>query len=337
MKNTAYLLVNFGGPRNLEEIPSFLKALLTDQDVLRTNFPKPLHKLIFSYVAKKRAPKITPDYLKIGGRSPIYEDTEAIAKAVSAYMQKEVLTFHRYLPSTHKDSLRKISSLQAQEIRIFPLFPQFSYATTGSIARFFAENLPSRISNRMRWIKSYPTDSLYIAAFQKIIQDFLHEKRLSEKETTLVFSAHGLPKKFIDTGEVYQTECIASFHALKKAFPACQSILSYQSKFGRGEWLRPYTDELCQEAPVWNKGRKNVVFIPLSFTSDHIETLFEIEYLYLPIIREKGFAAFRCPSLNQNPLWIEAISSLLEKENNLCINQMLIFSKKKAGKISRLF
>lgn len=99
--------------------------------------------------------------------------------------------------------------------------------------------------------------------------------------------------------------------------------LCYQSKFGRGEWLRPYTNEACEEILSWHEGRKNVVFIPISFTSDHIETLFEIEKLYLPPIQKNGLSAFRCPALNLEPYWLNAILEILE-EPNLHDNDSLI-------------
>ncbi len=329
MKNIAYLLVNFGGPRSVDEIASFLKALLTDQDVVRTKLPAKVHKLLFSYVANKRAPKVAPDYLKIGGKSPIYEDTESIAEKLQSYLDAPIIPFHRYLPKTHPSFFSQVQALDAEEIRVFPLFPQFSYATSGSIARFFAKHLPKQLVNRMRWIKSYPASEGYIRSFQQLIKDYIQEQNLTEEQTTLLFSAHGLPQKFVETGEVYQSECETTFRKLQKCFPKCSSILSYQSKFGRGEWLKPYTEDLCNQVTDWNQGRKNVVFVPLSFTSDHIETLFEVEYLYLPIIREKGFHACRCPALNQREEWIKTIADMMQSENHLCSNQMLIFSNRK--------
>ena len=96
------LFVNFGGPRDLEEITPFLTALLTDRDVVRTRFPTFLHNWLFRRVAKKRAQKIAHDYAMIGGRSPIYFDTEALAK------KWDSLTIHRYLPATHRETLQKI-------------------------------------------------------------------------------------------------------------------------------------------------------------------------------------------------------------------------------------
>jgi ferrochelatase len=314
---THFLLVNFGGPRHLDEIFPFLQSLLCDRDVVRTRLPAFLHNLLFTRVARKRTLKIAHDYNLIGGRSPIYFDTEALAVALSKHLFAPVLTFHRYLPATHAASLERIR--QAPRLTVLPLFPQFSYATTGSIARFL-KPLPVQ---QLRWIKSYAAHPAFIAAYQRRIADFLQQNNLDESDTILFCSAHGLPQTFIETGDPYESECNDSFQAIMRAFPNALGRLCYQSKFGKGEWLRPYTDEASDSILTWHQGRKNVVFVPISFTSDHIETLFEIEQLYLPLIVARGLHAYRCPALNLEPYWIEALVQIM-KEPNLCNTQMLI-------------
>lgn len=325
----AYLLVNFGGPRHLNEIEEFLISLLTDQEVLRTPFPPFLHRLLFTRIAKKRSKMVCHDYSLIGGKSPIFEDTEAIAENVGRKLGSKVITFHRYLPQTHPEFIKKMKSLQGiSEIRVFPMFPQFSYATTGSIALWFANHLPHSVLQKLSWIKSYPCHPLYIDIFEHVLREFLEEKKLKEEETILLFSAHGLPQKFIDTGDIYQEECQQSFDLLRFRFPRAVSHLSYQSQFGKEEWIRPYTAEVCEQANVWGNEKKNVVVVPLSFTSDHIETLFEIEELYLPVIRRAGFDAYRCPALNRRDKWIESIA-LIFKEEEGWENPMLVRKKAK--------
>lgn len=314
----ANLIVNFGGPRSLEEIYPFLRSLLTDKDVIRTRFPQPIHNWMFSRIAKKRALQIAHDYQLIGGKSPIFEDTEAVARQVSEKIQAPVLTFHRYLPQTHEASLAAIG--QFDKIKVFPMFPQFSYATTGSIARLFSKQLDI---SRLAWIKSYCTHPAFIRSMQNVLRDFLQREQLEEKETVLLFSPHGVPQEFIHTGDIYERECRLSFEAIRQAFPQALHRLAYQSKFGRGEWIRPYTVDVCEDVLSWYQGRPNIVFVPLSFTSDHIETLFEVDYQYLPILRQKGLNAYRCPALNRLPDWIAAIGEIFQ-ESNLFTTQQLI-------------
>lgn len=310
------LLVNFGGPRHLDEVVSFLTSLLCDRDVIRTPFPQFFHNWMFGRIARKRALKICEDYEGIGGCSPIYFDTEALAVALSQRLKTPVHTFHRYLPATHSTSL---NTLKNGPYKVLPLFPQFSYATTGSIARYLSRHSKAKL----HWIRSYAAHPAFIAAYQRKISDFLHTTHLREEETFLLFSAHGLPQQFVDKGDPYESECNNSFHAVMHAFPKAKGRLCYQSKFGKGEWLRPYTDESCETILQWHEGRKNIVFVPISFTSDHIETLFEIEKLYLPIIASKGLKAYRCPALNLEPYWINALVEVL-KETRLCDSHRLV-------------
>lgn len=309
------LLVNFGGPRSLSEVEPFLKELLTDREVIRTPFPQFIHNLIFRRTAKKRAKIVTHDYAGIGGKSPIYEDTEWVKSSLAEISGASILTFHRYLPETHNEFIATISKLQEDEIIVFPFFPQFSYATTGSIAKWFCDHLPEQVVGKLRWIRSYCSHKEYISCSQTLLSEFLRENQLNEEESLLLFSAHGLPQVFIDTGDIYESECQLSFTEISKAFPKAKSVLAYQSKFGRGKWLEPSTEGVCEGILGLAENRKNVVVIPLSFTSDHIETLFEIEKLYLPIIETQGLNAYRCPALGRREDWIQTIGKILEGGN----------------------
>ena len=307
----ALLVINFGGPRDLEEVPDFLEALLTDKDVNRTPFPSFIQNLFFKKIARKRSIRVAKDYERIGGRSPIFEDTEWVAKALGDTLNIPTITFHRYLRKTHKSFLEKIQSLEVEEIWVFPMFPQFSYATTGSIARWFAKHLPSSICKKLKWIASYPSHEKYVEAFTQNTKEFLEQKDLKEEDTVLLFSAHGLPESFIKEGDPYQKECEASFQKISAYFPKATSFLSYQSKFGKSKWITPSTIDMCHQVREWIGDKKHIVFLPLSFTSDHIETLFEIEQEYLAPLQKIGYSAHRCPALGRREDWIEAMKGIV--------------------------
>lgn len=324
--NTPIVLVNFGGPRNLDEVADFLISLLTDQDVIRSQLPFWLHKILFTRIALKRSKKVSHEYRLMGGKSPIYEDTEKMARFLRDTLNLIVLPFHRYLPTTHNAFLEELKTIEAEEILVFPLFPQFTYATSGSIARFFLENLPQALTNKMQWIYSYATHPSYIEAMEMRIRSYLENQNLLEEDVTLLFSAHGVPENFILTGDIYQKECIASFEAIKRHFPKASSILCYQSQFGKGKWLKPSTETTCKEINA-RTDRKHIVVVPLSFTSDHIETLVEIEKQYLPILVEQGKNAYRCPALNHEPYWQRAICDILRNPSSKLSNHMLIRHK----------
>jgi len=322
----AVIVVNFGGPRSLHEVEPFLRVLLTDQEVIRTSLPSFLHKWIFSRVAKKRAQMILPDYQLIGGKSPIYEDTEAVACFLKKRLACPVFAFHRYLEDTHETFFRNVADCTAEQILVFPLFPQFSYATTGSVAQFFSKYLSKEVLRKLNWIPSYATQPGFIVPFCQLIKESLSQRNWPEEKTILFFSPHGLPQKFISSGDNYQIECEHSFRLIAEQFPRSLNILAYQSQFGKDEWIRPYTKEKCQTIHEWGKEYQHVLFIPLSFTSDHIETLFEVEHQYLPLVQERGFEAFRCPALNLKKEWFEGIVNILY-EAKVCSNQMLLRRK----------
>lgn len=321
MSKTALLVVNFGGPRNLEEVPDFLKALLTDCDVIRTPLPSFLQQFFFRKIAKRRAPKVAKDYAKIGGKSPIFADTEWMATNLSELLNMPTLAFHRYLKATHEEFFHSLHEMQEDRILVFPLFPQFSYVTTGSIARYFSKYVKKETIQKMHWITSYATNDYYIEAFCRLIREFLQINGL--EEVTLFFSAHGLPVKYVREGDPYQKECEDSFKAIAKAFPEHSHILAYQSKFGRGEWLRPSTLEICTNPELFLDPKKPVVFIPLSFSSDHIETLFEVEEEYIKPLQDLGFSAYRCPALGRRKDWVEAVGKIIEESKSVQ-NQTLI-------------
>ncbi len=311
------LLVNFGGPRNLDEIRPFLTELLTDEDVIRTQLPSALQTWLFGRIAKKRTHFMREEYKKMDGKSPIYQDTEDLATS----LPYPTLTFHRYLPSTHAQSLAAIENCPHDEICIFPLFPQFSYATTGSIARFFQKHLSFRAQRKLRWIKSYAEHPAFIDCFTGHIQSYLNEQSLSD--VALFFSPHGVPQTFVCTGDPYKSECENTYKRIAQNFPHAQTVLAYQSKFGRGEWLRPYTDEVSASIKDHIQGNPAIVFIPLSFTSDHVETLVEVEDQYLPPIRAAGLQAHRCPAFNLSPDWIDCVVKILDDTPRVP-NEMLI-------------
>lgn len=319
----AYLIVNFGGPRTLQEVEPFLISLLTDQDVVRTNMPAFIHRLLFQRIAKKRAKKIVHDYAQIGGGSPIYADTEAVALGIHNILQLPVLTFHRYLTETHSQFLATIESINADEIHVLPMFPQFTFATTGSCARFFCRYLSKTTLHKLRWVKSYPAHHAFIKSSHDNIKNFLKSNQIDEKECAIIFSAHGVPQQFINTGDLYEKECQESYQKITAAFPDALHLLSYQSKFGPGEWLRPYTEDVCTNVKQWCQEKKHILFYPLSFTSDHIETLFEVEQLYMPLISQNGLRPWRIPALNRDETWINAMIDIL-KEGERMHNCMLV-------------
>jgi len=315
-----FVLVSFGGPRSLQEIEPFLTALLCDKDVVLTPFPQKIHNLLFKRIAKKRAQKVAADYIQIGGKSPIFDSMARLQEYLKNAFGKPVFIFHRYLEQTHPQFMADLETFKGKRLLVFPLFPQFSYATSGSAARFFDEHLSARAIQKLCWIPSYAADSYFIQAYQKAIQQSMKQHHLSEDEICCLHSCHGIPVSLALYNDPYPTHCQMSFEGLKSHFPEAQHELCFQSQFGKAEWLKPSTLSYVQHPEKWLK-RKAVLFVPLSFTSDHIETLFEIQNEYVEPLREKGFQAFRVPAIEQDFSWVK---NILKDAQNYVSNSMLI-------------
>lgn len=324
-----YLLVNFGGPRDLDEVTPFLKELLCDRDVVRSGLPSFVHNFLFSCIAKRRAKRICQEYTHIGGKSPIYDDTEQLADSLRKSLKGPLWTFHRYLPLSHQAFFDQFKLMQAMdEILVIPLFPQMSYATTGSIARFFQTKMPRDLWQKLRWIPSYPTYPGFIEAYKEKIEESLKNLAWQENEVAVLASFHGIPQSFVDRGDPYLGECERSFKAIQPHFPGIVWKMSFQSKFGPGEWIKPYTEQVCQD-PHWTQGRRKILIVPLAFTSDHIETLSEIENQYIPLLKAAGFEAKRVSALNSSSKFVDALTFLIqsyESDSKAIANQFLVAS-----------
>lgn len=328
MEKTGCILVNFGGPRSQEEIAPFLKELLCDRDVVRTNFFPFFHQWFFSRIAERRAKKIHEEYLSMGGGSPIFSTTEALKETLTKEWKIPILSFHRYIPSLHASFVHEVieSSKNIDKWRVIPLFPQFSFVTTGSCARFFGDHLPQNILNRMEWVQSYPNHALFIKAWETQIKKHLIEVKKEEKETLFLHTAHGVPIKCIESGDIYEKECQKTFFALSACFPESKHLLCYQSKFGKDPWLTPSTEDISKNIQKYTEGKSHVVFLPFTFTSDHIETLVEIEKQYIPLITDSGFSSSRVPCFTQEETFCNTLLSLF-KDSSSITTEMLIRKK----------
>ncbi|PWB64916.1 MAG: ferrochelatase, partial [Deltaproteobacteria bacterium] len=193
-----------------------------------------------------------------------------------------------------------------------PLYPQYFSATTGSSLK--------DLKRWMRWagasfpvseVRSYPDHPAYIAALSEKIAHTLDG--VSRRGTHLLFSAHGVPQSFIDEGDPYREEVARTVAAAMERFPDIPHSVSYQSRAGRARWLGPDTVEEVRR--LGREGVKTLVVVPVSFVSDHIETLHELDIRLKAAALEAGIAAFlRVPALNDSPAFIRALKDIVLAE-----------------------
>jgi ferrochelatase len=318
------ILLNLGGPDSLQAVRPFLYNLFSDREIIRLGPPflqKPVAWLI-SFFRSKKAKRL---YSLIGGKSPILNITMAQAKALEELLNSSLVTRHsslsfrvfvgmRYwhpfidevVPEMHRSGIKRIVALN--------MYPQYSHATTGSSMSRFKKVL-SQYPMEVFFITSWFNHPLYIEALVDVIKkglkSFNSELRTPNSELNIVlFSAHNLPETLIKEGDPYVEQINGTIKEITKRLNI-QWHLSYQSKSGPVKWLEPSTGEMLKRFA--EKGFKNILLVPISFVSDHIETLYEIDILYKGIASRLGLSLKRVDSLNTHPLFIEALKDIVMK------------------------
>jgi ferrochelatase len=322
------LLLNLGGPDSLEAVRPFLFNLFSDREIIRLG-PPFMQKPLAALISVLRHKKTEGYYRLIGGKSPILDITTDQAKALEQELNSSPLTPHpspfrvfigmRYwhplieemVPEIHEEGIRKIVAIG--------LYPHYSIATTGSSLSKLKE-VASRFPGdpfEILKILSWQDHPRYIDALvDKIKKGFALfdppplAPHSSPHNVHLLFSAHSLPEKFIEEGDPYVEHIQATIAAIAKRIGIAWD-LSYQSKSGPVKWLSPSTDDMIET--LSRRGVKRLLVVPISFVSDHIETLYEIDILYKNLAASHGMRLERAESLNTSPLFISALADIVRK------------------------
>ncbi|WP_461831354.1 ferrochelatase [Aquifex sp.] len=308
MSKKGVILINLGGPNSLEDVEPFLYNLFSDPDIFKLPFQKFLAKLI----AKVRARRTREYYEVMGGKSPQLEQTLEQAKALQDKLGEsyKVVVGMRYWKPFIRDALKTLIDEGIKEIILLPLYPQFSITTTGSAFNEFqravkglkAENL------KVRKVFHFYNHPLFIKAWVERIR----EKVEKPEDYHFIFSAHSLPKKIIEKGDPYQKQTEETVKLIMQHFPKASYTLAYQSKVGFGRWLEPSTEEAIRNSI--GKGIKKLVVIPISFVSEHSETLYELDHVYKNLAERLGCEEFiRIPTLQTHPTFIKALEKIVKE------------------------
>ncbi len=314
MEKTGILLLNLGGPENLKAVRPFLYNLFSDRDIIPLG-PPFLQKPIAWLISTLRAPKTRKAYSLIGGGSPIREITleqaRLLEKELSGTCNVRTFIGMRYWHPFIEESLREIRKEGIKRVVGLSLYPHFSFATTGSTEKVFLQ-AASEMGLTVEMIRSWHDFPPYIRALKERISAALHG---SSGATTLLFSAHSLPVSFIERGDPYQKQIHETIDLLMEDLRqdglTLPHYLCYQSRSGPVRWLGPSTEEMLHR--LAEEGVKELLAVPISFVSDHIETLYEIDILYRDLATSLGIKLRRVPSLNSSPLFISALGDLVKK------------------------
>ncbi|MGH9704751.1 MAG: ferrochelatase [Candidatus Acidiferrales bacterium] len=318
-KKIGIVLFQLGGPENLQSVEPFLYNLFCDPDII--NFPgawlarKPLAK----WISTRRSKIAQEHYAAIGGGSPIRVLTEqqarALEEAVRPHVEAHAVVAMRYWHPLTAEAVSELHSLSLDEIVLLPLYPHYSFATTRSSQREW-NRLYKPGSTPVRSVEQFHDHPLYIAAVAEKIESVLaHIPRPSQVQ--LVFSAHGLPLSLIENGDPYPRQ-IEDTVDLVRQFGAWSNphVLCYQSRVGRQKWLEPSLTSTIEK--LAGQGVKRMLVIPVSFVTDHIETLHEINLEAREEAEKLGVEEFlMMPALNDSPKFIACLADLVLQAVNV--------------------
>lgn len=308
---TAILLLQMGGPDSLEAVEPFLYNLFSDRDIIRIG-PAFLQPLIARFISRRRSRKVVEYYRQIGGKSPLRELTEQQAAELERLLGDRYRCFvaMRYWKPDTVEALAAIRREGISKVIALSLYPHYSRATTGSsfneLERVRAK---SQAHFEFKYVRQFFDHPLYIAALAEKIE--LGLSGFADRAAVqLVFSAHGLPQSFIDSGDPYLDHIQATVRLVMDRFSDVLHHLAFQSRAGPVKWLEPSTEDTIKK--LAESGCKNMLMVPLSFVSDHIETLYEIDIQYREEAQQWGISDFRrTESLNSSPRFINCLADLI--------------------------
>jgi ferrochelatase len=320
-KRVGIVLFQLGGPDSLQAVEPFLLNLFLDPDIIPMGplgfLRKPLAKLISS----RRSIPVAGKYAEIGRRSPIGLLTERqrvrLVEAVSPYIDPVAVTAMRYWhPMTAEavDTLRKAGPLD--EIVLLPLYPHFSYATTLSSLKewrriYGQANGGPRVSTVGQFYNHPQYVQAVIQRIGSVLRQFPDSSRIH-----LVFSAHGLPMSLVEQGDPYPKQIEETMRLVceagarqYKGWPRTH-LLCYQSRVGPAKWLQPPLTGTIER--LGHEGVKEMLVVPISFVTEHIETLHEINIEAREEATKLGIERFRMmPAVGDSPLFIDALKDLV--------------------------
>ena len=303
----AIVLMNMGGPNNLDEVKVFLKNMFNDKYIIGA--PKPIRALIAKIIIFRRLNIAKENYRQLGGVSPIVGYTKRLVRRLQKIVDADVFYEMGYTYPFAKDVMEKIKNYD--EIYAIPMYPHHSQTTTLSSIEDFMDCAKSyKIEQKVKTIDSYYDNPLYNKAIVDRIKEALKNDKAEDFE--LVFSAHGLTQKIIDKGDLYQKHILANVECVKKELKL-QGInfkkidVAYQSRVGPMKWLQPYMEDKLKELG------KSVIICPISFTVDNSETLGELVLEYGELAKEHGIRDYRVAKApNSNYNFILALKSMYE-------------------------
>jgi len=314
-KKIGVVLFQLGGPDSLEAIEPFLYNLFCDPDIIDFPFARIARQPLAKLISTTRARHVAHHYAEIGGKSPILEFTRRQAWALEAELRREfdarVVVAMRYWHPFTQEAIADLAGFAPEDVVLLPLYPQYSKTTTGSSINEWNRRFHTNGWNpRTHVVREFYEDAAYLDAVVSAINGLLRDVE-DISDCDIVFSAHSVPVAVIEQGDPYQRQIERTVELVWQhgGWPARRHVC-YQSKVGASKWLRPSMHETIQR--LASAGSPHVCVVPISFVSDHVETLHEIDIEHREQARSLGIKDYRMmPGLNDSPAFIQALAGLV--------------------------
>jgi len=314
LRRTGVVLFQLGGPDSLEAIEPFLFNLFCDPDIIDFPFARIGRKPLAKLISSTRARKVQHHYAAIGGCSPIRRFTEQQALALQRRLNESGMNARcfvamRYWHPFTNEAIEQVRAAACDEVVLLPLYPQYSSTTTGSSLnewrRRFQDPLP------VYCIEPFYRNRLYLDALVEKIEETL-TRFPDPRRAELVFSAHSVPMSVIEKGDPYQRQIEETVElVMQRGGWGNGQRLCYQSKVGASKWLQPSLHKTLRTLGA--EKIREVCIVPISFVSDHVETLGEIDHEARKEAAGLGITRFEMtPGLNNAPTFISALAELVE-------------------------
>lgn len=312
----AVVLFNLGGPDSPEAVEPFLRNLFSDPAVI--SLPRFVRIPLARFIARRRGPVAQEIYAKIGGRSPILQETEKQAQALDVALEargidaRSFIAMRAWKPFA-PEAAREIKAWGADRVVLLPLYPQYSTTTTeSSLEDWMVAARSAGLAVPHSRVCCYPWLDGLIGAQADFIRDARTGKKLGV-DYRLLLSAHGLPKRTISKGDPYRWQVEKTAQAIvdRLGILNLDWKVCYQSRVGPLEWIGPATDAEIRRAGGEGKG---VIIVPIAFVSEHSETLVELDMDHAKLARDSGVPHYiRVPAIGTHPLFIAALATLVAK------------------------
>jgi ferrochelatase len=316
---TGILLIQLGTPDepNSRALRRYLRQFLSDRRVIEV--PRLLWWFILNlFILPFRPAQSAAKYRRIWSDqtgSPLMHYTKRQTELLQARFPNLPVRFGMQIGNPSVESVvHEMIASGVDQLLVLPMYPQYSATTTASATDcLFTALLKERRVPAVRVVPPYYAHPAYLDAMTQIIRDEL--SKLDWQPEHYVISFHGIPQKYAQRGDPYATHVVRTTRGLlaRLNWPRDKWTQTYQSLFGRDEWLKPYTDDTL--AKLAQKGIRKVFVATPGFTSDCLETIDEIGHESSEHFQEAGGEKLhQCPCLNDHPLWIDAMEKILREE-----------------------